>query len=108
MNARSRRALVGSLFFVGACAAPFRREAQKLAAQIEEAKSQGAVLCSPRALALAEAHLDFSLTELSSGEYFAAEEMLQKARRHTAQALQVAGDDKCQRSRRAALDSDGD
>src|SRR5260221_14637844 len=68
---QSRSALIIAFFALGStmCATgeSLRLESDAIRAQLDAARQAGAYRCSPRELAIAEAHLEFLQTELDQG-----------------------------------------
>jgi hypothetical protein len=78
-------------------------------ADIDKAKQSGAVTCTPRELAMAEAHVDFAENELAQGDFQRAEVHMKIARDNAVAAL--AGARECAPKTvvvKARLDQDGD
>jgi outer membrane protein OmpA-like peptidoglycan-associated protein len=78
-------------------------------ADIEKARQSGAYTCTPRELALAEAHVDFAENELAQGDFLRAEVHMNIARENAIAAL--AGSTECAPKRvfvRARTDRDDD
>lgn len=79
-----------------ACAGPgLHRRSDEVAKVIAQARSQGALVCAPVALATAEAHHDFALQELSEGNHRAAKREVALAESSAKQALEESPADRC-------------
>lgn len=76
-----KRLLVLGLVSLMGCAsgAALRREAESIQVQLDNARQAGAYRCAPRALAKAEAHLDFLQGELQQGHALRAKDHREEA-----------------------------
>ncbi len=63
---------------------------------IDQARNQGAYLCAPVELAMAESHYEFAQADLRYGDYFAAKEQVQISDRNARLALEKSPQPKCQ------------
>ncbi len=100
--------VVGSVF--GGCVGPvIAAQGPVVRADIDKAKQSGAIACTPRELAMAEAHVDFAENELAQGDFLRAEAHMKVARDNASAAL--AGARECAPKTvvvKARLDQDGD
>ncbi len=100
MNRRIHAAsamVVAALFGVSACAGPSAQVGRLagLDSTIEQAKTNGALRCAPRELALAETHAEFAKLELAQGFLSRANEHLAIAIPNAHAALDLSPAEKC-------------
>ena len=81
--------LVAALPLLTACpGSQLKRELVGIKANIDQARNQGAYLCAPVELAMAESHYDFAQADLYYGDYFAAKDEVAITERNAREALE--------------------
>jgi outer membrane protein OmpA-like peptidoglycan-associated protein len=90
------RRLLGALLLVGGCAGSDLREHMRGVREIiRQARDNGAYVCAPHELAMAESHADFTDAELYAGEYFPAKREAQIAEENAHLAFDKSPRAKC-------------
>ena len=86
------RIVAVALALLAGCATggKLRRTAEVVKADVEKARQSGAMRCAPRELALAEANLDFSVSEIDGGHATRAASHLQVAEQSVKRALELS------------------
>ncbi len=103
-----------SLTLAGCAGARLSTRADAVNDVIATAKKNGAQLCAPVQLAMAESHYDFARTELSEGDYYRAKEELAVAENNANEALALSPEGRCIKKKKVAVivptddDPDGD
>jgi outer membrane protein OmpA-like peptidoglycan-associated protein len=89
---RARPALVLALLALLGCATggKLKGNAEVIRADIEKARASGAMRCMPKELALAEAHLDFAVSEINWGNAGPAGHHLKLAEQNVKRALEFS------------------
>ncbi|HRI54541.1 MAG TPA: DUF4398 domain-containing protein, partial [Pseudomonadota bacterium] len=72
-----------------------KRELVAVKANIDQARNQGAYLCAPVELAMAESHYDFTAADLYYGDYLAAKDNFAVAERNAREALEKSPPNAC-------------
>jgi OmpA-OmpF porin, OOP family len=91
-----KRALWAALFLLAGCAGSELREHMKGVREvIRQARENGAYVCAPRELAMAESHADFTDAELYAGEYFPARREAKIAEENAHAAFDKSPREKC-------------
>ena len=88
MNARRLLPALFLLVLGGCPGTVVRNELVGVKQRIDTARQNGAYLCAPRELALAEANYDFALADLGYGAYFPAKEHAELAQKNANLALE--------------------
>ena len=73
-----------------------KRQLQDLKQTIEQARKNGAYLCAPVELAMAESHYDFAMADLHYGDYFSGKEQVEITDKFAKLASEKTPADKCQ------------
>jgi OmpA-OmpF porin, OOP family len=110
MNGRLAPLLVAGALAAGCAGSHLRARSSAVGKLIRAAHDNGALICAPIELALAESHNDFAGVELDEGDYYRALAELEVAERNASEALRKSPKGKCVR-RVAAVgpgDQDGD
>ncbi len=90
------RAWLVAIVLVGACAGTKLKDTSKVvAAQIQQARDNGAIRCAPVELAMAESHNDFARQELAEGNYHAAKRELEIAQTNAQLAYDNSPRERC-------------
>ena len=102
--------LLLALVLVASCAGPgIQSQVDVVKKDIEKARASGAYQCAPKELALAEAHADFTETELAEGDFLRAQDHIDLAVANVNAALANSKD--CAPKRvliKTKVDRDGD
>ena len=72
-----------------------KRELVAVKANIDQARNQGAYLCAPVELAMAESHYDFTAADLYYGDYLSAKDNFAVAERNAREALEKSPPNAC-------------
>ncbi|MFO0578221.1 MAG: OmpA family protein [Polyangia bacterium] len=73
--------------FVGCPGSQLKRELTGIKSNIDQARANGAYLCAPVELAMAESHYSFAKADLYYGDYFSAKEHVQISEQNAKAAL---------------------
>jgi OmpA-OmpF porin, OOP family len=102
------RAIV-ALLLCGACAGSgVRDRTTSVATMIETARKNGAQVCAPVELAMAEAHNDFALHALDIGEYYDARHEVEIAEENAKKAVDRSPPDRCLPKEEVPIPEPGD
>lgn len=102
------------LAFAGCAGTKLNTRADAVNDVISIARKNGAQLCAPVQLAMAESHYDFARTEMSEGDYYRAKEELAIAENNANEALSLSPEGRCIKKKKVAVspptddDPDGD
>ncbi|MSP63452.1 MAG: OmpA family protein [Myxococcales bacterium] len=96
-------AVVLLAFATAGCGIELRERARGVRAVIADARANGAYICAPKELAMAESHSDFLDEELSYGDYLAAKHELEVADENARRALELSPRDRCGPARKVAI-----
>ena len=92
----ARALLLAALPLFAACpGTQLKRELVGVKANIDQARNQGAYLCAPVELAMAESHYDFTAADLYYGDYLAAKDNFAVAERNAREALEKSPPNAC-------------
>ena len=92
----ARTLVLAALPLFAACpGSQLKRELVAVKANIDQARNQGAYLCAPVELAMAESHYDFTAADLYYGDYLAAKDNFAVAERNAREALEKSPPNAC-------------
>jgi OOP family OmpA-OmpF porin len=100
--------LIAAVGLTGCPGSQLRTRAATVGRVIAAARANGALLCAPIQLALAESHHDFAGVELDEGDYYRAKGELEVAELNAREALRRSPKGKCEKVAAGPSDRDGD
>ena len=95
-SSAAKTLLLAALPLFAACpGTQLKRELVAVKANIDQARNQGAYLCAPVELAMAESHYDFTAADLYYGDYLSAKDNFAVAERNAREALEKSPPNAC-------------